>query len=68
MFGHRDAPNGMQEEIAQTVERLYSEAGITSFYVGKYGEFDRIAGAAVRTIQTRFPEIMLVPFAPLSSC
>ena len=64
MFGHRDVPNGMQEKIARAVERLYCEEGITSFYVGRYGEFDRIAGAAVRTVQTRFPEIMLFLLLP----
>ena len=67
MFGHRDAPLEIQEKMECVVEQLYLEYGISTFYVGGYGAFDRIAGAAVKAAKTRFPEIrlyLLIPYHP----
>lgn len=67
MFGHRIAPLEIREKIEYVVEQLYLEHGVSIFYVGGYGAFDRIAGAAVRAAKTRFPEIklyLLIPYHP----
>ena len=45
-IGHREAPESIYPELAQTVEQLI-EQGVTDFYVGHYGNFDRLAARAV---------------------
>ena len=67
MFGHRDAPSEMQEKMEYVVEQLYLEHDVSIFYVGGYGAFDRMAGAAVKAAKARFPEIRLyhlIPYHP----
>ena len=64
MFGHRNVPDTIQEQLIQTVERLYMEKGITIFYVGGYGMFDSCAAAAVKAVRERFPEISLYRVTP----
>lgn len=67
MFGHRDTPPETQQKIISAVERLYLKHGVTEFYVGGYGAFDRLAGAAVKDVKRRFPEMMLyllIPYHP----
>ena len=67
MFGHRYVPEVILDELIQSVERLYLEENITIFYVGRYGLFDRYAGAAVKAVRAQFPEISLyqvIPYHP----
>ena len=67
MFGHRDAPEEIRPEIEAAVEWLYREKGVTLFYVGHYGSFDRIAGAAVKALKARCTDIelfMVIPYHP----
>lgn len=64
MFGHRDAPDGILEKLIFSVEQLYTKHNITIFYIGGYGMFDRYAGAAVKTVRGRFPDISLYRVPP----
>ena len=67
LFGHRDAPEEIRPEIEAAVEWLYREKGVTLFYVGHYGSFDRIAGAAVKALKARYTDIelfMVIPYHP----
>lgn len=65
-IGHREAPENIYPELAQTVEQLI-EQGVTDFYVGHYGNFDRLAARAVIEAKQRHPEVrltMLLPYHP----
>ena len=67
LFGHRDAPQEIRPEIEAAVERLYRKKGITQFYVGHYGCFDALAGAAVKFMKARYGEIglyLVIPYHP----
>lgn len=65
-IGHRDAPESIYPELAQTVEQLI-EQGVTDFYVGHYGNFDRLAARAVIAAKKQHSEVrltMLLPYHP----
>lgn len=64
MFGHRNVPDTIQEQLMQAVERLYQEKGVTIFYVGGYGMFDSYAAATVKAVREQFPEISLYQVTP----
>ena len=56
-IGHRDAPGSLFEAVRAAAEGLIREEGVTDFYVGSRGSFDRLAAAAVRELQESYPEI-----------
>ena len=65
-IGHREAQENIYPELAQTVEQLI-EQGVTDFYVGHYGNFDRLAARAVIAAKQQHPEVrltMLLPYHP----
>lgn len=65
-IGHREAPESIYLELSQIVEQLI-EQGVTDFYVGHYGNFDRLAARAVIAAKQRHPEVrltMLLPYHP----
>ena len=65
-IGHREAPESIYPELAQTVEQLI-EQGVTEFYVGHYGNFDRLTARAVIAAKQQHPEVrltMLLPYHP----
>ena len=60
MFGHGDAPESIMPRILAAIEAQYRDNGVTAFYVGNRGSFDRMATAAVKQVKQRFPEISLI--------
>lgn len=65
--GHRDAPEEIFPLLAEEVERHISEYGVTDFYVGHYGNFDRMAGRAVKLAKEKHPAVkltLLLPYHP----
>ena len=65
-IGHREAPESIYPELAQTVEQLIGQ-GVVDFYVGHYGNFDRLAARTVIAAKQRHPEVrltMLLPYHP----
>ena len=60
MFGHRDCPTDIFEELCIQIEKLYLEQGVTEFYVGYQGQFDSIARKAIRFVKCAYPEIQCV--------
>ncbi len=66
-IGHRDAPEGVLPVLQAAVERHIVEYGVTAFVVGHYGNFDRLAAAAVIAAKVTHPQItltMLLPYHP----
>lgn len=47
-IGHREADERLLPRLEFVIDRLIREENVRYFYVGGYGEFDRIATAAVK--------------------
>ena len=58
-FGHRDAPEELLPSLVSLLEELTEQQGITVFWVGGHGQFDRLAAEAVCRLRERFPRIRL---------
>ena len=65
--GHRGADERLLPVLQSTMQRLIEEEDVTEFYVGGYGGFDRIAGAAVKQLKAESPHFslrMVIPYHP----
>lgn len=65
--GHREADERLLPVLQSTIQQLIEEEGVTEFYFGGYGGFDRIAGAAVKQLKAEYPQIslkMVIPYHP----
>lgn len=66
-IGHREAGEGLLPTLTAAVERHITEYGVTSFMVGRYGNFDKLAARAVIDAKKRHPEVtltLLLPYHP----
>lgn len=66
-IGHREAGDELFPALTEAVERHIMEYGITSFVVGRYGNFDKLAARAVIDAKKRHPEVtltLLLPYHP----
>ena len=66
-LGHRDAPDRIRDTLDEAIELHIAEYGVTEFFVGHYGRFDRMAQAALIRAKERHPEIsvrLLIPYHP----
>ena len=66
-LGHRDAPDSIRDTLDEAIERHITEYGVTEFFVGHYGRFDRIAQTALVRAKVQHPEIsvrLLIPYHP----
>ncbi len=57
-FGHRDAPVTVKPRLMSCVESLIVEHGVTKFYVGNQGNFDRMAKSVLQTLQKKYAYII----------
>lgn len=63
-IGHRDANAEIYPSLLAEVERHIMEYGVTDFFVGHYGSFDRMAAQAVKEVKARHPEVRLMLVLP----
>ena len=63
-IGHSNTGNEVQPLLTEAVERHITEYGVTDFYVGHYGNFDRMAAAAVKEAKKHHPEVRLMLVLP----
>lgn len=66
-IGHREATAEIFPALMRAVEQHITEYGVTEFFVGNYGAFDRMAARAVIAAKKQHPEIllfMLIPYHP----
>ena len=66
-IGHREVSHDIYAALAEAVEQLIAEHGVTEFIVGHYGAFDRMAARAVLAAKQRHPDItllLLLPYHP----
>ena len=53
--------------LDEAIERHITAYGVSGFVVGHYGNFDRLAAAALRRAKERHPDIdlrLLIPYTP----
>lgn len=58
LFGHADCPDHVLPRLEQSIEIAVSN-GVTNFYVGNRGAFDRLAATAVKRAKRKFPGVRL---------
>lgn len=66
-IGHREAGEEVFPALVEAVERHITEYGVSEFFVGSYGAFDRMAARAVIMLKARHPGItlsLLLPYHP----
>lgn len=63
-IGHREAGKDVFPLLVEAVEKHITEYGVTDFYVGHYGGFDRLAAQAVEEAKERHPVIRLTLVLP----
>ena len=56
-FGHHDAPVTIKPLLQEAVQKMIVEHGVTQFYVGDKGAFDRMAASALREAKLTYPHI-----------
>lgn len=56
-FGHRDCPETIKPKIRTAVIDLIENPGVTMFYVGNQGNFDRLVRSVLKETTTAYPEI-----------
>lgn len=62
--GHRDCDDELREQIRATIKDIIENDGITVFYSGGMGDFDRLCEHAVREIQRSNKDIKLYLIKP----
>lgn len=56
-FGHRDCPETIKPKIRTAVIDLIENHGVTMFYVGNQGNFDRLVRSILKEVTTAYPEV-----------
>lgn len=56
-FGHRDCPETIKPKIRTAVIDLIENHGVTMFYVGHQGNFDRLVRSVLKEVTTAYPEV-----------
>ena len=64
LIGHREASWEILPALTAAIELHIMQHGVTEFFVGQYGNFDRIAARAVIAAKEHHPGISLVLLLP----
>lgn len=59
-MGHREADERLLPRLELEISRLIQEENVRYFYVGGYGDFDRLAAVAVKKAKVRYSDIILM--------
>lgn len=66
-IGHRETDASLLPKIKAAAERLIRQQQVSDFYVGMYGNFDRLSGEAVIQLKRDYPGVRLflvIPYHP----
>ena len=63
-IGHRETDAALLPKIKAAAEGLIQQQQVSNFYVGMYGNFDRLAGEAVIQLKRDYPGVHLVLVLP----
>lgn len=58
-IGHRDASSHLLPALKKTIEHHITRCGVTEFWVGNQGRFDRMARLAVIKAKNKYPSVQL---------
>ena len=64
LIGHRSVPECIRSPLCNAIEQHISAYGVKEFYVGKHGQFDRMAAQALVDARDIFPHVRLYLLAP----
>ena len=56
-FGHRDTPQSTERKLRQVLIELIEENGVTEFFVGNNGNFDKIVVSVLSDLKKNYPKI-----------
>ena len=56
-FGHRNIPDDLEPRLRETIIQAIKDYGITEFWNGGYGGFDRLAEHVVASLKAEYPHI-----------
>lgn len=56
-FGHRDSQETIKPKIRAAVIDLIENHGVTMFYVGNQGNFDRLVRSVLKEVTTAYPGV-----------
>ena len=59
-IGHHDAPDSILPELTKAIEGIILEEDEICFYIGGYGNFDRLSVHAVKQLKQKYPQITLM--------
>lgn len=59
LFGHADTPQSIVPILEQAIE-IEVAKGVSMFYVGYHGNFDRMAASALRAVKHRHKDILIM--------
>ena len=54
-FGHRNIPDDLEPRLRETIRQAIEDYGITEFWNGGYGGFDRLAERVVASLKPESP-------------
>lgn len=63
-IGSRYSPSSLKEQLTTVVEQHITEYGVTTFTVGRYGQFDSLAKEVLKDLKERHSNIKLYLLAP----
>ena len=52
------------DKLLKHIERLIVEENVSEFWVGNYGNFDKLSAKAVRSLKAQYPKISLILVIP----
>ncbi len=67
LIGHRELDRTILPQLRASLVRQVEEYGVSEFYVGHYGGFDRVAAVALREVKRDYPQVrlfLLIPYHP----
>lgn len=56
-FGHKDTPSVIYPQLADCIENLIINRGVSSFMVGNQGGFDSMVLKALRELKKQYPHV-----------
>ncbi len=65
-FGHRNCPSEIEFCLSSAIERLITTEGVTRFFVGTQGSFDKLAHRVLCEIEKSYPIQIFVVLAYLN--
>lgn len=63
-MGNRHTPSDIRGQLLEVVKKHITEYGVTSFTVGRYGNFDSLVAGVLRELKKQYPNIELYLLAP----